>query len=261
MKGKGITCTAASAHLAETRMDALPEDLRAAVREHLDACPNCRAMVEFVEGVREMPASKPGFQPDVIEPVKPMARPWLFIGVALLALALFAWAGVAWNGPYGWHALDTSQAALFVLLCAAGLVPLALGFYREFKPGAGEGVDNRLIVAALVLVYAVYSASEFVWAGNVGLNPGVGFRCFRFGMMISLAGAVTLLLWARQGFAANPTSAAVWTGAFSSLSGIIALQIHCPVLETSHLLLGHAPVIVVATYLTVWMSRRVFGLK
>ncbi len=59
----------------------------------------------------------------------------------------------------------------------------------------------------------------------------------------------------------NPKSASFWTGALASMAGLIALGIHCPNRELSHILFGHMSVILAGSFLVAWMSRRFFGLR
>ena len=76
------------------------------------------------------------------------------------------------------------------------------------------------------------------------------------GAKVALVASLGLLGLARLGFAPNPGSAGFWTGALGSLAGVGALTMLCPALEVSHLLMGHATVIVAVSGLVGFAGRR-----
>ncbi|HEY3742684.1 MAG TPA: hypothetical protein VGL53_22715 [Bryobacteraceae bacterium] len=200
--------------------------------------------------------------PDEIAPVRPMPSSPLFIGLAFL-IPLVAAAFAGWvKGAFGWHAMPPETAGLFAALSLAGLAGLALGFYRQFKPGSRDTIDGRAAAALLLAGLIAFAAVEFPWhpAGAGPLVEGAA-RCLIFGTVVALATSLVLLAWARLGFAPNPKSAAFWTGALSSAAGVIALGFHCPNQELSHILLGHVPVIIASSFAIVWIARRFFGLR
>jgi hypothetical protein len=255
-----MTCQELSSFLSEHPLQALPMELQSPAAEHLMTCPGCRGMVTTIEGIQRMPVPQSFFDPKEIAPVRPMpSRPW-FIAVAFVVPVLLAALGVWWKGAYGWSALQRDSATLFAILSAAGLGALALGFYRQFKPGARDAIDGRAAVAIVLAGFVAFAAVEFAW--HPSSTPFLSaWRCMRFGTMIALGASLALLSWARLGFAPNPKSASFWTGALASMAGVIALGIHCPNLELSHILLGHATVILAASFLIAWMARLFFGLR
>jgi hypothetical protein len=256
-----MTCGELSTILAERPRASLPADLRAQVDAHLAECPGCRNLVESIEGIENMPVPQSLFSPEEIAPVRPMTSGALFVGLALGVTLVLMAAAVIWKGAFGWEAMDGSTSGLFVALAVAGLGALGLGFYRQFKPGARDTVDGRAALAVLAAGAIAFAAVEFPWHPQEAGNLELAWVCLRFGVMVALVTSAALLIWSRQGFAANPRSASFWTGALASLAGMIALGVHCPVLELSHILLGHVSVILVASLIIAWMARRFFGLR
>ena len=257
-----MTCQELSTLLSERPLAALPADLRTQAEQHLATCPGCRSLTQMIDGIQRMPVPQSVFSPEKIAPVRPMPSRGLFIAFAFAAPILLAGLGVWWKGAYGWAVLPTDSAVLFAILSAIGLGALALGFYRQFKPGAKGTIDGLAAVMILLAGFVVFAAVEFGWhPAESALALPSAWRCMRFGTIVALGTSLALLSWARLGFASNSWSASFWTGALASMAGIIALGVHCPNLELSHILLGHASVILVASGLIAWMARRFFGLR
>jgi len=257
-----MTCQELSRVLSERQLAALPPELRAQADAHLAGCPGCRSLVETVERFNRMPVPQSLFKLEEIVPVRPMPSRSLFIAIAFIVPLMLAAIVVYWNGAGGWKGMQPESEALFIIVAAAGLAALALGFYRQFKPGAREPIDGRAMIAVLLLGFVAYATIEFGWRPP-DMHQAVtwAWSCLRFGTIVALGTSLALLTWARLGFAANPRSASFWTGALASMAGLIALGLHCSNRELSHVLLGHATVILLAGYLIAWMARRFFGLR
>ncbi len=256
-----MTCLEVSSLLAEHSLASLPADRRALVETHLSQCAGCRGLVESINGITRMSVPQSLFTPEDVAPVRPMpARAW-FLAVAFVVPVVLATIGVLCKGAYGWGALSLESILMYSILAVAAMGALTLGFYRQFKPGARDTVDGRAAMAVLVLGFVAFVSVEFGWHPEPDFDLSSALACFSFGLMVALGASLPLLSWARLGFAPNPRSASFWTGALASMAGMIALAIHCPYLELSHMLLGHASVIVVATCLVAFAARRLFGVR
>jgi len=256
-----MTCHDVSGVLAERPLTALVGNQRGEVEAHLAQCAGCCGVAESVDGITRMSVPPSLFTPKEIAPVRPMPPRIWFVGVAFVVPLVLAVLGVWWKGAYGWNVLPGESATLYALLGIAAMVALTLGFYRQFKPGARDTIDGRAAMAVLLLGFVAFAAVEFGWHPKAEGVLGSAWRCLSFGVEIAAGAALALLSWARQGFAPNPRSAAYWTGALASMAGMIGLAIHCPNLELSHLLMGHASVILVASCLVAWAARGLFGLR
>ena len=200
------------------------------------------------------------FTPEEIAPVRPMPSRGWFVAIAF-SLPILAGAMVAMmNDVAGWRQMPVESEVLFSILSIAGLAALAVGFYRQFKPGAREPVDGRAALTVLVAGFVAFAAVEFGWHPSGPVVYGA-LGCLRLGMLGALGSSVLLLLWARKGYAVNPGSASFWTGTLASMAGLIALGLHCPNLELSHQLLAHGSMIVLSSYVVAWMGRRIFRLS
>ena len=256
-----MNCQEVSNILSECSAAAVPAGQRESVDAHLSECPACSGLVQSIDGIQHMPVPQSLFAPQEVPPVRPMTSSVMFIGITFVLSFLVAAIVAIWKKPDGWRALPDSSAVLFVMLASVGLGALVLGFYRQFKPGARDTLDGRAAVAIFAAGFVAYAAVEVGWRPVEDLGISWAWRCLTTGTLVAVATALALFSWARQGFAANPKSAGFWTGALASMSGIIALTVHCPALELSHWLIWHGSVIVIASGLSAWIGRRFFSLK
>lgn len=256
-----MTCQELSVALSQHTLAAVPVVSQTAAQTHLASCRNCRGLVESINGFQRMPVPQSLFIAAEIAPVHPMpSRAW-FIAIAF-SLPILAGVVVALlNGLAGWKKMPLESALLFSILSMLGLAALALGFYRQFKPGAREPIAGQAALAVLVAGFVAFASVEFGWrpeGDSAILNAG---RCLLMGTLVALPASMVLLFWARKGYAVNPGSASFWTGTLASMAGLIALGLHCPNLELSHQFMGHGLMIVGSSYLVAWMARRLFGLR
>ena len=244
MTREAMNCETLSDALSGENLAELPPESRAAAELHLSNCATCRQTLEAIEGIKTISAPRPRFIPTDLAPVSPMPSRMVFVGLAcvlpLLVAAVSAWS----KGLDGWQELGPASRVLFGGLTALALAALVSTLYLQFKPGAGESIDGRKAVAATLAGFAIFALSLGAgWHPDAGGGAETAWICFRFGSIIAAGATLGLFALARRGFAANPNSASFWIGSLASLSGVIALTLHCPVQELSHLLLGHATVI------------------
>jgi len=257
-----MTCQELSTILSERPLAALPPELRTQVEEHLATCSGCRRLAETIDGIQRMPVPQSFFAPQEMAPVRPMPSRLWFIAIAIALPIFLAAVGVMWKGAFGWSALPAETATLYVILSAVALAALGIGFYRQFKPGARDIIDGRAAAGIVLVGVIAFAAVEFGWSPAEASSEAYwAWRCFTFGTLVACSTSLALLSWSRLGFAPNPLSAAFWTGALASMAGIIALGVHCPNLELSHFLLGHASVVLVGSLIVAWIGRRFFGLR
>ncbi len=256
-----MTCQEISVALSQRSLAALPVISRNAAQTHLASCRNCRGLLESIDGFQRMPVPQSLFIADEIAPVHPMpSRAW-FITIAFSLPVLAGFVVALLNGLEGWRTMAHESALLFSILSLLGLGALALGFYRQFKPGAQEPIAGQAALAVLVAGFVAFASVEFGWrpgGDSIILNTG---KCLLMGTLVAVAASVVLLFWARKGYAVNPRSASFWTGTLASMAGLIALGLHCPNLELSHQFMGHGSMIIGSSYLVAWMARRLFGLR
>ena len=258
MTRQAMRCDELSTALSQQGLADLPEQSRVAASSHLATCAGCRQLLETVEGFQLVPVPRPQFSPPDLAPVLPMPSQVEFAALACFLPLVIVGLGVLWKGVYGWPQLGTGTQALFGALAISAVAATVWALYRQFKPGAGESWDGRLAAIVTLGGFAAFAvAMGSGWHPESGGGARVAWSCFRFGAIVATGSALGLFALTRRGFAANPDSASFWIGGLASVSGVIALTLHCPVHELSHLLFGHATVIAAGGVVIALAARQV----
>ena len=179
-----------------------------------------------------------------LPPVRPIAPVWM-ITLGLVALfAGFGAASAALLGLHGLHVLNPNQtASIFsTLLLAAWLAATAC--VRTMRPAAGLRI-GWLAWAVAVLVFPVlfslvfhgYSTRNFIHEG---------IPCLVAGLCVAIPTGLAVALILRRGFVMKWSSAGVAAGTLSGLTGLAMLELHCPNLKASHVMVWHVAVVMIA---------------
>ena len=181
---------------------------------------------------------------DHLRPVRPMAPVWMFTFGLVTLFAGFGVAAAELLGLHGLHVLNPSQAAsiFFTLLLAAWLA--ATGCVRTMRPAAGSRI-GWLAWAGAVLVFPVlfslvfrgYSTRNFIHEG---------IPCLVAGLCVAIPTGLAVALILRRGFVMKWSSAGVAAGTLSGLTGLAMLELHCPNLKASHVMVWHVAVVMIA---------------
>ena len=137
-----MTCAEANRHFAQA--GATGEALPAGVREHLEACPHCRSVWEFLAG-RDHPGEvSPQVQSRIektvsesLEPVSPLPGAGVLTSMFLLIFGGLSAAVIAFTGlRHGAVGMDTMQFAGALGIVGAAAVLTALTLSRGMVPPA-----------------------------------------------------------------------------------------------------------------------------
>lgn len=181
------------------------------------------------------------------------------IVLASLAVTVLAWLMMprADMDHYPRGRMLITLGALFGLTVAANLRllrPLHLP-----KPPAWTGAVLLLAGIAAPIVLAVVPLTAFgheEFAAGEGGAFAVGcFKCLSFGAVLGLP----VLLLAGLMRRANVDGAAIVAlgGVAAGLTGNLTLQVHCPIVDTGHLLLGHASLLfILIAAILLWRSGK-----
>jgi hypothetical protein len=127
------------------------------------------------------------------------------------------------------------------LAISAGL--LAYSLMNQMVPGSRyrfpPGRLPIIIVISLMIAIAVlfpFQHERHFWAK--------AWWCIRTGALMGLIAAVPLWLVLRRGAILSPIMTGAATGLLAGLVGTTALEIHCPNLDASHILVSHLGVAV-----------------
>jgi hypothetical protein len=193
-------------------------------------------------------------RPD-IRPVRPLPPAWV-LRFTLMAVCIgIAIAGAARLGFFGMHAMNNTQKLIFPAL--AGFILLAaVAWTAETIPGSKRhAAPWNLLGAATFTLLALFPAvfhdrhtEDFVHAGLACLIAGI-----LHAIPIALAGWWLL----RRGFAVNPTGAALAAGTLAGLGGISMLELHCPNMQLTHMLVWHTAVVPVSAAIALLLTKLV----
>jgi hypothetical protein len=242
-----MTCREVDEALIPTAGDELPPQ----VREHLASCDSCRKLASAMALAGSPPAFSPGVRdrvhnsiPATIARVQPLAPAVFWI---ILFLLLFAGIGVgaaARFGIYGWPVLNTAARTLIFSVLLVVSVWAAFATAHQMRPGSRTTRSGVLLLLTVVsmeivffLVFDDYSLGHFLRAG---------LRCLGLGMLTAVPAGVLVWLLVRRGYILAPISAGCSIGAFAGLTGLFALELHCPILTIPHVAIWHAAVVAVS---------------
>src|SRR5579872_1367616 len=173
-------------------------------------------------------------------PVKPLARPSVYIAGFLGAFALIAVSLAGVLGLAGFHALTTTDRVVIFALLGVSAWASASAIAGEMTPQGRRTIGGwTLAITALALI-AVFG----VLFRNTGFQGFVlqGIPCLRAGLVTAIPEALLVFLIARRGFSRSPVA----IGTLAGLTGVTMLELHCPNLNMSHVMVWHVGVLVVA---------------
>ena len=216
----------------------------AELRSHLDRCPHCRRLWQFL--VETEPAEvSPGAQERIAErltaslrPVRPLAKRRV-IAFELLAVFLAASAVSVW--AIGWGAAERMTMLQLLGLSAAALVAAAVAgtwLSAAMAPGERRWTGSGGLCAGSLAALALLVAALFPWEAQDG-RFGIGYRCFRAGLLVSLPVVVPLALVLRRGFPASWGSVGAGVGLLAGLVGFLMLHLGCSLHSARHILGSH----------------------
>jgi Negative regulator of sigma F len=240
------------------------DDLAPQVREHLASCDSCRKLASVMASASRPQAFPAGVRdrvrssiPATIAPIRPLAPAALWI---ILFLLLFAGIGIgaaARSGIYGWLVLSMAARILIFSVLLAVSVWAAFATAHQMRPGSGGTRSGTLLLLALLsmeivffLVFDDYSLGQFFRAG---------LRCLGLGMLVAVPAGLGVCLLVRRGYILAPISAGCSIGALAGLTGLFALELHCPILTIPHVAIWHAAVVAVSAALGAaggWIGSR-----
>ena len=190
-------------------------------------------------------------------PVRPLPPTWALTGALILVCAAVALAGAARSGFYGIQKLGVFERALIfptlgilIWLAATTFVSQMIpGSRRRVTPGALLGAGTLALLAVFAVLFRDYRTDHFV---------SQGIACLAAGLLHAIPAGFASWLLLRRGFAVNAITAGLVAGTLAGLAGITMLELHCPNLQTLHVMLWHTAVIPVsgaAGALLAWLFR------
>jgi hypothetical protein len=194
-----------------------------------------------------------------LQAVRPMSSNGVLAGKLIVIGILVALLGAWVLGFQGW--LRLSAAARVSISAGLGLVMwmTALAFVRERIPASGPRwpiaslymLTTAVPLALFAALFRDYHTHRFFAAGVACLGTGLVL-----GVPMTLLAGVLL----RRGYSVNPVGACGIAGLLGGVTGLLVLELHCPNLEASHVLVWHVLVIpvnaAIAAAAVFFMDRR-----
>ena len=176
-----------------------------------------------------------------LRPVRPVAPARYFFGAFVGIFVSIVAIGVYRMGAFAIAVMTPLQliAILSALAVSTGL--LADSLVHQMVPGSHHRIQPSLLPIAITisLTIAVAVLFQFQHERNFWGNA---WTCIRAGTPFGVLAAVSFWLMLRQGAILAPALTGAATGLFAGLVGTSVLEIHCPNLDASHILVSHVGV-------------------
>jgi hypothetical protein len=146
-------------------------------------------------------------------------------------------------GAFALAAMNSLPAAgiLGALAICTGL--LALSLVQQMSPGSRHWISPRLLPIGILGALAVLIAALFQFQPEQNFLVRA-WACLRTGIPLGAIAATLFWLVLRRAAVLSPPKTGAAAGLLSGLVGAACLQIHCPNLDASHILVGHLGVAV-----------------
>ena len=183
-----------------------------------------------------------------LQPVRPLPSDGVLAGGLVLASALVALLGAWAAGFTGVLRLDAVTRALIFAGLGVLIWTTAIAFVHARIPASAPQWSTVtrcvLTTAAPLLLFAGlfhdYQTHRFFAAG---------FACLGVGLLHALPMTIIAGLLLRRGWSVNAVAAAGTAGLLGGATGLLMLELHCPNVEASHVLVWHVLLIPVSAAL------------
>jgi hypothetical protein len=222
----------------------LPEQ----ARDHLLVCLSCQ---EFMRAFN-LPTGAEMPSPELLRlleqnitadlrPVQPLAPRRYFFAAFTLTFVLIVALGVYRLGAFGIPEMSLAQNVGVLGALAAGASLLAWSIVQQMGPGSRHRLSPAVVPVVIIICLALVMAGFFPVEDD-GDFWTQGWVCLRSGTPFGLLAAIPFWFLLRRGAILSPRTAGASTGLLAGLVGTSALEIHCPILDLSHILTWHLSV-------------------
>lgn len=171
-----------------------------------------------------------------LKPVRPLRPASHYALGALVFAAAFSVAWIEVVDQAGWRDIGSAE---WFLMGAGLIVALAASAWSAAQWLSPTG-KSSLLFSALGIAAALAGVVSATRAGQFLLLPAA--TCFSAASVLALFAAAFCFLLFRRAAPQRRERVAVASGLFSGLLGFLLIQLHCPIRDPGHMLLGHAAV-------------------
>jgi hypothetical protein len=220
---------------------------------HLLTCSRCKEIV----GALRMPFGEEtvtsaalsrlanGLAADLL-PRQPLSPTGFYLTAFLGIYASIVAFGVFREGTLALSAMNLVQ--ILSILCTLGACALLLAssLVLQMVPGSLHRFRPEFLPTAVVATLSLVVAVLFQFRDETRFWER-GWACLRMGVPFALLAAGPFWLVLRRGAILSPRAAGAAAGLLAGLGGTSVLEIHCPNLDLSHILVWHVGVSVLGS--------------
>jgi hypothetical protein len=214
-------------------------------QDHVKGCNGCRELIKALNMPDPVYPPSPATLRQIAEglasnlrPVRPVAPARYFFGAFVAIFVCIVALGVYRLGTLAIAVMSPLQtvAMLSALAISTGL--LAYSLVHQMVPGSRHTIPPRFLTVGITisLTIAITVLFQFQHERNFWGNA---WACVRTGTPIGVLAAVPFWLLLRRGAILSPSMTGAATGLLAGLVGTSVLEIHCPNLDASHILVSH----------------------
>jgi hypothetical protein len=249
----------------DTVLDGEGSLLSEGAMQHLDQCPHCRSLYDWMSEASRAASISPAREQRIahalrmsLPHVKPL--PPLRVSIASLIVLFVALSGglIAVMGTAGIARASLTQIVGIGVLLTTGVCLFSAMLAKQVRPGSYQHVPWQMALAAIGFALLTAMGVLFPW----DLAPrfvGQGLPCVLAGVSMAVPAAALLWLAVRHGTALSIITTGGTLGATAGLLGMTVLQVKCPHQEAPHLLAWHGSVLLIAVgsgVLAGWLLQR-----
>jgi hypothetical protein len=222
------------------------------VKEHAGTCDRCQQLIAAVNLVptdAPSPAALSSISDSLaanLRPVRPLAPERYFVGafvgifVSIVALSVYH------VGAFAITVMTPLQTTtiLGTLAICTGLLVYSL--VKQMAPGSRQRIPPALLAVGITILVAIVMAVLFQVQQEENFW-GNAWACIQAGTLVGAIAAVPFWLVLRRGAILSPRMTGAAAGLLAGLAGTSMLEMHCPILDASHILLSHLGVAILCS--------------
>lgn len=249
----------------DTVLDSQGSLLTEETQHHLDQCPHCRTLYDWIREVSTgsiSPAREQGIVQALrvsLPPVKTLPPLWISIAKLIGLFVIMSAGFIAVMGTAGIARASLTQVLGIGVLLTTGLCVFSTMLAKQMRPGSYQPLPWQMVLAGLCVALLASIGALSPW--DIGpLFVAQGLPCLLAGLCMAVPAAGFLWLVVREGAPLSTIATGATLGATAGLLGMTALQVKCPHQDAPHLLVWHGSALLAASgagLLHGWLAQYV----
>ena len=233
--------------------------------DHVSHCSHCRRLLKALS------PSEAGAQPSSasldqiatmlatdLRPVRPIAaKKYTFITLVAIVVGVVA-LSVARMGALAIPVMSSLQTYAILGSLAVSIGLSAYSLVNQIVPGSRHRISPRLLPLTVSIFLMLLIAVVFPFRPEPDFWTR-SWSCIRVGTIIGVLAALPLWLVLRRGAILSPAITGTAIGFFAGLAALTTLEIHCPNIQASHVLVGHLGVVILCAVTGLLLGTTVEG--